>query len=113
MKQPKDKRKFGLEIKLELYCHVRMKNNGENSQFFRRRKEYSVILATPFETINLEGKFNVAPSPVISVDDIPDDRYIGETLIIKGQNMPVKADWESINVHLGMYKQFLLQKIIR
>lgn len=64
-------------------------------------KEYSVILATPFETINLEGKFNVAPSPVISVDDIPDDRYIGETLIIKGQNMPVKADWESINVHFG------------
>lgn len=64
-------------------------------------KEYSVKLVTPFETINLEGKFNVAPSPVISVDDIPDDRYIGETLIIKGQNMPVKADWESINVHFG------------
>ena len=76
-------------------------------------KEYSVILATPFETINLEGKFNVAPSPVISVDDIPDDRYIGETLIIKGQNMPVKADWEVLMYILGMYKQFLLQKIIR
>lgn len=64
-------------------------------------KEYSVKLVTPFETINLEDKFSVAPSPIISVDDIPDDRYIGETLIIKGQNMPVKADWESINLHFG------------
>jgi len=64
-------------------------------------KEYSVKLVTPFETINLEDKFSVAPSPIISVDDLPNDRYMGETLTIKGQNMPAKADWESIYVYFG------------